>query len=162
MFHPTRDGCRGGQGNFKWEDVQKDKQRGNYLGNSLHAAAGRGSTCDPGWYAKEGAGLPLSTERARLAAEVEEQRAREAAALGHYLSRGFGAPLAPVASATTDEAMAGGGARAREGEPDRAGLHVASEAARRAKAERKAARAAERALREEKRARRAKKADAGE
>ena len=34
-------GTRGGQDQFKWEDVKNDQDRENYLGNSLHAPTGR-------------------------------------------------------------------------------------------------------------------------
>lgn len=33
-------GTRGGQDQFKWEDVKNDRDRENYLGNSLHAPTG--------------------------------------------------------------------------------------------------------------------------
>lgn len=38
---PTRGGTRGGQGDFKWENVQTDKYRESYLGHSLQAPVGR-------------------------------------------------------------------------------------------------------------------------
>ncbi|KAI8338380.1 kinase phosphorylation protein-domain-containing protein [Chlamydoabsidia padenii] len=41
MFHPTRGGTRGGRDQFSWEDVKTDKDRENYLGNSLMAPVGR-------------------------------------------------------------------------------------------------------------------------
>jgi len=34
-------GTRGGQDQFKWEDVKSDKQRENYLGHSAMAPIGR-------------------------------------------------------------------------------------------------------------------------
>ncbi|ERE67675.1 putative multiple myeloma tumor-associated protein 2 like protein [Cricetulus griseus] len=37
MFGSSRGGVRGGQDQFNWEDVKTDKQRENYLGNSLMA-----------------------------------------------------------------------------------------------------------------------------
>ncbi|XP_058671956.1 multiple myeloma tumor-associated protein 2 isoform X2 [Ammospiza caudacuta] len=41
MFGSSRGGVRGGQDQFSWEDVKTDKQRENYLGNSLMAPVGR-------------------------------------------------------------------------------------------------------------------------
>lgn len=41
VYMPTRGGTRGGQGDFKWENVQTDKYRENYLGHSLQAPVGR-------------------------------------------------------------------------------------------------------------------------
>ncbi|EPY52169.1 hmmtag2 [Schizosaccharomyces cryophilus OY26] len=37
----TRGGTRGGQGEFQWDQVKSDKQKGNYLGQSIYAASGR-------------------------------------------------------------------------------------------------------------------------
>ncbi|EPX72186.1 hmmtag2 [Schizosaccharomyces octosporus yFS286] len=37
----TRGGTRGGQGEFQWDQVKGDKQKGNYLGQSIYAASGR-------------------------------------------------------------------------------------------------------------------------
>lgn len=34
-------GCRGGQDQFKWEDVKADAYRESYLGHSIHAPVGR-------------------------------------------------------------------------------------------------------------------------
>ena len=37
IFHQSRGGTRGGQDQFKWDDVKLDKDRENYLGHSLQA-----------------------------------------------------------------------------------------------------------------------------
>lgn len=52
--YPVREGCRGGHDKFNWEDVKNDKQRGNYLGNSIKAPDTRWTgKKDLFWYTKE-------------------------------------------------------------------------------------------------------------
>lgn len=88
MFHPTRDGCRGAGGQFRWEDIKKDKHRMNYLGNSVkvpHHAAEKSLY----WYVKEQQ-APTSGD---LQNELKELKEKEDRLLGFYLNKGFGAKL---------------------------------------------------------------------
>nr|XP_004611562.1 unnamed protein product [Sorex araneus] len=77
MFGSSRGGVRGGQDQFSWEDVKTDKQRENYLGNSLMAPVGRWQKGrDLTWYAKGRAdGAGLSREQELAAVKQAEQEA---------------------------------------------------------------------------------------
>ncbi|KAK9368518.1 kinase phosphorylation protein-domain-containing protein [Lipomyces kononenkoae] len=51
---PTREGIRGGQGNFSWDAVKEDKYRQNYLGHSIMAPTGRwAAKNDALWYSRD-------------------------------------------------------------------------------------------------------------
>ncbi|XP_063159355.1 multiple myeloma tumor-associated protein 2 isoform X2 [Candoia aspera] len=81
MFGSSRGGVRGGQDQFNWEDVKTDKQRENYLGNSLMAPVGRWQKGkDLTWYAKGKKGdAPLSREEELTAIRRAEEEAMMAA-----------------------------------------------------------------------------------
>ncbi|GAA5966415.1 hypothetical protein JCM8115_002869 [Rhodotorula mucilaginosa] len=99
MFHPTRGGTRGGQGDFKWSDVAADKDREYYLGHSLRAPVGRWQNGkDLTWYNKEGGADAEARERER---QEELKRIKEAEEDALAQALGFApTPRQPTVPAT--------------------------------------------------------------
>eukprot|EP00049_Salpingoeca_infusionum_P004956 m.86351 g.86351 ORF g.86351 m.86351 type:complete len:385 (+) comp12801_c0_seq3:140-1294(+) len=89
IFHRSRGGNRGGQGDFDWEDVKVDKYRENYLGHSVKASVGRWQKGrDIHWWTRDKKGDDAEAARRQEKLRVEQaliqQQEQEmlAAALG--------------------------------------------------------------------------------
>jgi len=95
MFHPSRGGVRGGRDQFNWDDVKNDKDRYNYLGNSLKARVKKpwDQGAEPGWYVKG-----PEREEGSLMDEIEMIKAREREFMTNVISKGFGFNKAAAAA----------------------------------------------------------------
>ncbi|KAI9022574.1 kinase phosphorylation protein-domain-containing protein [Hyaloraphidium curvatum] len=104
LFHPTREGSRGGRDQFNWDAVKDDKYRENYLGHSLLAPVGRWQkNRDLTWYAKDGAAAGGKTAAELEAEELERIKLQEAELLAEAL--GYKGPkkhLAPPSVSTAE------------------------------------------------------------
>lgn len=90
MFNPSRGGSRGGRDKFDWEELKDDKDRYNYLGNSLKARVKKpwDQGAEPGWYAKS----PGAAETIKITelSEIELIKAKEREYMEMVMQKGFG------------------------------------------------------------------------
>ena len=108
MFHPSRGGARGGRDQFNWDDVKNDKDRFNYLGNSLKAAVKKPWDQGPeaGWYDKDGArSQATGKEKAEIMSEIQMIKAKEAEYMASVLSGGFGFKKAAAVPTPPDDTV---------------------------------------------------------
>lgn len=83
---PSSTGTRGGQDQFKWEDVKEDKHRENYLGNSILAPVGRWQKGrDLTWYAKASGSQDTAAVQEKKQAEIQSIKDAEAEAMAEAL-----------------------------------------------------------------------------
>lgn len=84
-----RGGTRGGQDQFKWEDVKTDKHRENYLGHSLHASVGRWQEGkDLLWYTKKNGESEKAEKIRKQKEDIARVKKREAEMMKRALGGG--------------------------------------------------------------------------
>lgn len=92
MPEPIRPGARGGRDQFSWEQIKNDKDRYNYLGNSIKAAVKKpwdqGPEAD--WYVKDTAKPKPRQVDQSLQSEIEMIKAQEREYMNEVLRKGFG------------------------------------------------------------------------
>ncbi|XP_002163449.2 multiple myeloma tumor-associated protein 2 homolog isoform X1 [Hydra vulgaris] len=86
IYHPSRGGVRGGQDQFKWEDVKNDKDKEYYIGHSLMVPTGQWTKGkDIFWYTRDKDGKS-EAERTR-AEEIRKVKELEARAMAAVLGK---------------------------------------------------------------------------
>lgn len=89
-----KEGSRGGQGDFKWSDVQNSTRREHYLGHSLMAPVGRWAKGrDLNWYAKGDDDESGEDPVAKAARERKEEIQRIKQVEEDALARALGLPV---------------------------------------------------------------------
>uniref|UniRef100_A0A0A9W3F1 Multiple myeloma tumor-associated protein 2-like N-terminal domain-containing protein n=2 Tax=Lygus hesperus TaxID=30085 RepID=A0A0A9W3F1_LYGHE len=105
-----RGGCRGGAAYFSWENVKNDKDRGNYLGASLHARIGRSKDDDFFWYTKTPSNRTLQSQQLETQRMLHRQQYQQE--LEKFLNPDTTANShTPTADAVTDSNAGGSGAK---------------------------------------------------
>ncbi|KAI9698019.1 MAG: hypothetical protein M1836_004372 [Candelina mexicana] len=99
-----KEGSRGGRANFKWEDVQNDQHRENYLGHSLKAPVGRWQkNRDLGWYASSSSTPSEQASAAAEARKAEIKRIKEAEQDALSVALGFAPVVRRVEGGVSEE-----------------------------------------------------------
>lgn len=92
MPEPIRGGARGGHDQFSWEQIKNDKDRYNYLGNSIKAIVKKpwdqGAEAD--WYVKDAVKPKAKVVDKSLMSEIELVKAQEREYMNEVLNKGFG------------------------------------------------------------------------
>uniref|UniRef100_A0A0A9WDL5 Multiple myeloma tumor-associated protein 2-like N-terminal domain-containing protein n=1 Tax=Lygus hesperus TaxID=30085 RepID=A0A0A9WDL5_LYGHE len=95
---------------FSWENVKNDKDRGNYLGASLHARIGRSKDDDFFWYTKTPSNRTLQSQQLETQRMLHRQQYQQE--LEKFLNPDTTANShTPTADAVTDSNAGGSGAK---------------------------------------------------